>query len=75
DVSGGLTFGGTLQATHVNGFTPGSAETFRVLRFGSRVGSSQFASLDVPAGFGYGSYYGNGNFLLGIGSALTGINE
>ena len=75
DVSGGLTFGGTLQATHVNGFTPGSAEAFRVLRFGSRVGSSQFASLDVPAGFGYGSYYGNGNFLLGIGSALTGINE
>ncbi|MFZ5454725.1 MAG: beta strand repeat-containing protein, partial [Pseudomonadota bacterium] len=75
DVSGGLTFGGTLQATHVNGFTPGSTEAFRVLRFGSRVGSSQFASLDVPAGFGYGSYYGNGNFLLGVGSALTGINE
>jgi hypothetical protein len=75
DVSGSLTFGGTLQATHVNGFTPGSSEAFRVLRFGSRVGSSQFASLDAPAGFGYGSFYGNGNFLLGIGSALNGINE
>ncbi|MFX3799861.1 hypothetical protein ACJBSC_11295, partial [Streptococcus suis] len=36
---------------------------------------STFASLDVPAGFGYGSYYGAANYVLGTGSGLTGINE
>jgi filamentous hemagglutinin family protein len=75
DVTGSVAFGGTLQASHVNGFVPGSSESFRLLRYGSRNGSSTFATMNVPAGFGYGSYYGNGNYLLGIGSALTGINE
>ncbi|MBP9117367.1 MAG: hypothetical protein KBF58_04720, partial [Methyloversatilis sp.] len=75
DVSGTVTFGGALRATHEGGYTPGANTGFRVVRYNARIAGREFASLDVPAGFGYGSYYGAANYVLGNGSALTGINE
>ncbi|AOF82424.1 hypothetical protein BSY238_2488 [Methyloversatilis sp. RAC08] len=76
DVNGAVTFGGTLRADHVNGYVPGGgSETFQLIRYTSRTGSSQFATLNVPNGFGYDSYYGVGTYLLGFGNSLIGINE
>ncbi|MCP4634844.1 MAG: hypothetical protein GY848_00005, partial [Methyloversatilis sp.] len=76
DVNGTFTFGGTLQVVHTNGFTPAENEAFPLIRYTTRAGSTQFATLDVPAGSGYGSYYGVGTYLLARGTALNGqINE
>ncbi|MCQ9374374.1 filamentous hemagglutinin N-terminal domain-containing protein [Methyloversatilis sp. XJ19-13] len=75
DVTGTVTFGGTLRATHEGGYTPGANTGFRLVRYNARIAGREFAALDVPAGFGYGSYYGAANYVLGNGSALTGINE
>ncbi|MDP2868283.1 hypothetical protein [Methyloversatilis sp.] len=75
DVTGTVTFGGTLRATHEGGYTPGANTGFRLVRYNARIAGREFATLDVPAGFGYGSYYGAANHVLGNGSALTGINE
>ncbi|MBV5286515.1 MAG: hypothetical protein JZU45_10585 [Methyloversatilis discipulorum] len=75
DVSGTVTFGGTLRALHEAGFTPGTNAGLRVVRYNARMAGSTFTSLDVPAGFGYGSHYGAANYVLGTGSGLTGINE
>jgi hypothetical protein len=76
DVNGAVTFGGTLQTAHINGYVPPSgSETFQLIRYTSRTGNSQFATLDVPSGFGYESFYGVGTYLLGFGDSLIGINE
>ncbi|MFH1815629.1 MAG: hypothetical protein ABIF28_15905 [Pseudomonadota bacterium] len=76
DVNGAVTFGGTLQTDHINGYVPPSgSEAFQLIRYTSRTGNSQFATLDVPIGFGYDSFYGVGTYLLGFGNSLTGINE
>ncbi len=76
DVNGTLTFGGTLQVAHTNGFTPDSSEAFPLIRYTTRSGTSEFTALNVPAGFGYGSFYGVGTYLLATGEALTGeVNE
>ncbi|WP_430435275.1 filamentous hemagglutinin N-terminal domain-containing protein [Methyloversatilis sp.] len=76
DVNGTLTFGGTLQVAHTNGFTPDSSEAFPLIRYTTRSGTSVFAALNVPAGFGYDSFYGVGTYLLATGEALPGeVNE
>ncbi|WP_157256642.1 hypothetical protein [Methyloversatilis discipulorum] len=76
DVNGTLTFGGTLQVAHTNGFTPDSNEAFPLIRYTTRSGTSEFTALNVPAGFGYDSFYGVGTYLLATGEALPGeVNE
>jgi hypothetical protein len=46
DGNGQATLDGTLSVTLVNGFSPASGNSFRVLTFGSRVGD--FATLNFP---------------------------
>jgi hypothetical protein len=46
DVSGAAVFGGTLDVTLANGFTPLAGESFNILDFGSASGS--FSTVDLP---------------------------
>ncbi|WP_018412869.1 two-partner secretion domain-containing protein [Methyloversatilis thermotolerans] len=76
DVDGTLAFGGRLLVRHVDGFEPDSSEAFPLIRYNVRASGSAFASLDTPTGYGYGSFYGVGTFLIARGDALDGqVNE
>ena len=46
NVGGGLTFGGTLEVTLLNGFTPGAGNSFQLFNASSFGGG--FAQLDLP---------------------------
>ena len=47
-VSGVATLGGTLQVTLVNGFYTGAGDSFQFMSFGSRSGTSDFATKHLP---------------------------
>ncbi|MBL8484572.1 MAG: hypothetical protein JNJ60_20420, partial [Rhodocyclaceae bacterium] len=73
DVSGSMTFNGALRVTQAAGYTPANGDMFRLIRYGSRSGTSVFSSLSIPATGGYVPFYGTGNFVLGIN--VAGLNE
>ncbi|MBL8484929.1 MAG: hypothetical protein JNJ60_22225, partial [Rhodocyclaceae bacterium] len=69
DVSGTASLGGTLNVLHTGGFTPGTLETFHLVRANSRSGT--FATVNQPGS--YNALYGSASMMLALG--VSGINE
>ncbi len=54
-ITGTATLGGTLNVSLINGFTPASGDTFQILTFASR-GGSTFAATNIDPRFGPVTY-------------------
>ena len=64
-VTGNATLNGALNITLVNGFQPGSGETFEIIKYGSHTGSfSNISGLNLGGGFYLKPSFGSTNLIL-----------
>ncbi|MCC7484918.1 MAG: hypothetical protein IT529_07980, partial [Burkholderiales bacterium] len=64
-VTGAASLNGTLNVAHAVGFTPSGGDSFQIVTHGSRTGD--FATRNLPAGFGYTTLPGATAYVLSLG--------
>src|SRR5262249_18470980 len=57
---------GTLNVTHLGGFTPSAGSTFQILNYASRIGD--FGSKTFPAGYNYSATANATNYVMSLSS-------
>ncbi len=68
-VTGAANLNGTLNVTHLNGFTPSAGNTFRIMTYASSTGD--FVTKNFPAGFGYLGTANAANYTLSLGGVVN----
>src|SRR5262249_36975479 len=71
NVTGAVTFDGTLNVTHLGGFLPTTNQQFQIISYGSRVGTTDFATTNVPLGSTYTKTFNATNLTLTATSAVA----
>ncbi len=68
-VTGAANLNGTLNVTHLGGFTPSAGNSFQIMTYASRTGD--FTNKNFPVGFGYATTANATNYTLSLGGAVT----
>jgi hypothetical protein len=69
NISGMATLDGVLDIDLFGGFMPTLGQTFQIMTFGSRFGTSTFTTIINPAGFVFTPIYSNMNVILEVTAA------
>ncbi|MCC7487674.1 MAG: filamentous hemagglutinin N-terminal domain-containing protein, partial [Burkholderiales bacterium] len=67
-VTGTVTLDGTLNVTHLGGFTPAGGASFQIMTYAARTGASDFAVRNFGT-FPYAATPGSTSYLLTLGGA------